>query len=337
MVESVGLDLFGKGLKISNNPTIAEKRFVHVRHALALHEIRHKYAPRNYTAPGFDAEERRHRSFDERWFRGNHSDVGGSYEEDGLSNITLAWMMAEAANCGVCFTPGVAPPVQALQPLHDQVRQVPFWAWTGLGPRPRRPADQLDPSALPVNKATPALPMRQTAPRMFWLGWALAVAATLSGWQAAFHANTACNRGDGTFSLLLAQLLAPFHDLLGVSCDAERVQLALAWDWVFCVAYGLSLAWLVSWGARRAALAAIARGQSFGWLARQMPWLMLGLVGADILENWLSYRLGSGDPLGLCLVGAGGACSWPLLLLAFSSLVKFSCLALLAKVIVKPL
>jgi hypothetical protein len=42
MVESVGLDLFGKGLKISNNPTIAEKRFVHVRHALALHEIRHK-------------------------------------------------------------------------------------------------------------------------------------------------------------------------------------------------------------------------------------------------------------------------------------------------------
>jgi len=93
----------------------------------------------------------------------------------------------------------------------------------------------------------------------------------------------------------------------------------------------------VSWGARRAALAAIARGQRFGWLARQMPWLMLGLVGADVLENWLSYRLGSGGPLSLCLVATGSACSWPLLLLAFSSLVKFSCLALLAKVIVKPL
>ena len=336
-VESVGLDLFGKGLKISNNPTIAEKRFVHVRHALALHEIRHKYAPRNYTAPDFDAEEMRYRSFDERWFRGNHSDVGGSYEEDGLSNITLAWMMAEAASCGVCFTPGVAPPVQALQPLHDQVRQVPFWAWTGLGSRPREPADQLDPSALPVNLATPALPMRQTAQRMFWLGWTLAVVAALSGSQAAFHSNTACNRGDGTFSLLLAQLLAPFHDLLGVSCDAERVQLALVWDWFFCVAYGLLLAWLVSWGARRAAPAAIAQGLRFGWLARQTPWLMLGLVGADVLENWLSYRLGSGDPLNLCLVAAGSACTWPLLLLAFSSLVKFSCLALLAKVIVKPL
>ena len=334
-VESVGLDLFGRGLKISNNPSIAEKRFVHVRHALALHETRHKYAPRNYTAPDFDAEEQRHRSFDERWFRGNHSDVGGSYQDDGLSNITLAWMMAEAAGCGLRFNPGPALPVNSLQPLHDQVRQVPFWAWTGLGSRPRKPAERLHPSAQPVGAAEPALSMRVTAPRMYWLGWVLGLAAAALGWQAAAHAHTACDQGAASYSLVLAQLFAPFLSPLGVSCDAGKVRLALAWDWGFGVAYGLLLAWLVAWGCRRAAPAAIAAGKPFGWLARQMPWLLLGLVSADVLENALSYRLGSGEPISLYLA-ADSAWDGCLVMLACSTLVKFICLALLVKVIVKP-
>lgn len=327
-VESVGLDLFGKGLKISNNPTIAEKRFVHVRHALALHETRNKYAPRNYSAPDFDAEEKGLRSFDERWFRGNHSDVGGSYEEDGLSNITLAWMMAEAAGCGLRFTAAAAPPMNPLQPIHDQTSLVPFWAWTGLGSRARQPGEHLDPSALPVDRATPALSMRRTARGMFWLGSVLALAAAALGWQAAVHAHNACTQGGAGYSLVLAQLLAPFVSTLGIRCGAEEVRLALAWDWAFCVAYGLLLAWLVAWGARRAAPAAIAAGKPFGGLARQMPWLMLGLLGADVLENLLSYRLdaGSDSPWG-----------WlTLLLLALASLLKFACLGLLTKVIVKP-
>ena len=334
-VESVGLDLFGRGLKISNNPSIADKRFVHVRHALALHETRHKYAPRSYTAPDFDAEEQRHRSFDERWFRGNHSDVGGSYQDDGLSNVTLAWMMTEAAGCGLRFTQGPALPVNPLQPLHDQVRQVPFWAWTGLGSRPRKPAELLHPSAQPVGGAEPALSMRVTAPRMYWLGWVLGLAAAALGWQAAVHAHTACDQGAASYSLVLAQLFAPFLSPLGVNCDAGKVRLALAWDWGFGVAYGLLLAWLLAWGSRRAAPAAIAAGKPFGWLARQMPWLMLGLVGADALENTLSYRLGSGEPINLYLA-ADSAWDGCLLMLACSTLVKFICLALLVKVIVKP-
>ena len=334
-VESVGLDLFGRGLKISNNPSIADKRFVHVRHALALHETRHKYAPRSYTAPDFDAEEQRHRSFDERWFRGNHSDVGGSYQDDGLSNVTLAWMMTEAAGCGLRFTPGPALPVNPLQPLHDQVRQVPFWAWTGLGSRPRKPAELLHPSAQPVGGAEPALSMRVTAPRMYWLGWVLGLAAAALGWQAAVHAHTACDQGAASYSLVLAQLFAPFLSPLGVNCDAGKVRLALAWDWGFGVAYGLLLAWLGAWGSRLAAPAAIAAGKPFGWLARQMPWLMLGLVGADALENTLSYRLGSGEPINLYLA-ADSAWDGCLLMLACSTLVKFICLALLVKVIVKP-
>lgn len=327
-VESVGLDLFGKGLKITNAPTVADKRFVHVRHVLALHETRRKYTPRAYTPPGFTVEEGRWRSFDERWFRGNHSDIGGSYVKDGLSSITLQWMRDQAANCGMRFVPDGLGTPHALQALHDETMSSPFWAWTGLSSRRRDPDALLDPSALPVAAARPAPPVWREAPVIYSLGWALALAAVLLGWQAWGLAAAACSRGGASFALLGAQLLAPWLAELGISCRAEGVQRALRWDWYFWAVYGLLLAWLVAWGARRAAPVAIAAGRPFGRLALQMPWLMLGLVGADAVENLLSRYLTTGDDL------------WPgvlLIVLALSSVLKFVCLALLAKIILKPL
>ena len=35
------------------------------------------------------------------WFAGVHSDVGGWYEERGLSNIPLHWMLRKAGDCGL--------------------------------------------------------------------------------------------------------------------------------------------------------------------------------------------------------------------------------------------
>ncbi len=326
-VESVGLGLFGKGLKISNNPTIAEKRFVHVRHAVALHETRRKYTPRSYTPPGFDAEELRYRSFDERWFRGNHSDIGGSYAEDGLSNITLQWMLLEAGRCGLNFTPTGVGALNAQQPMHDQTVLFPFWAWTGLGSRARAAGEALDPSGQPVGAATPALPMRRAAPKMLGLGGVLALATAALAYQAWAHAAVACSRGGETFSLVLAQLLAPWLTSRGVTCSAEAVTRAINWDWAFGAAYALLLAYPVAWAARRAAPTAIAAGRPFGRLARQTPWLMSGLVVADAAENLLSYCLGGGDSPWMGL---------PLVALSLSSVLKFACLVLLLKVIAKP-
>lgn len=37
------------------------------------------------------------------WFAGVHSDVGGGYPEDGLSNIALRWMITKAQACGLQF------------------------------------------------------------------------------------------------------------------------------------------------------------------------------------------------------------------------------------------
>ena len=39
------------------------------------------------------------------WFPGVHGDIGGGYPEQGLSDITLAWMLGKAQNCHLKFEP----------------------------------------------------------------------------------------------------------------------------------------------------------------------------------------------------------------------------------------
>lgn len=39
------------------------------------------------------------------WFAGMHADVGGGYDQDHLAHVSLAWMMAHAARCGLAFAP----------------------------------------------------------------------------------------------------------------------------------------------------------------------------------------------------------------------------------------
>lgn len=70
-----------------------------VRHAVAIDETRKQFArvkwggSKNVDHPG---SSRPH--FMQRWFSGNHSDIGGSYpeEESRLSDIALGWMLHEA-------------------------------------------------------------------------------------------------------------------------------------------------------------------------------------------------------------------------------------------------
>ena len=99
-VEAIGSGLMG-GIRITNSTDFDRKRFAHVRHAMSLHESRSKYTPRRYEDPHFTAQEQPWRSYDQRWFRGVHSDVGGSYARDGLSDLTLAWMVDQAVAQGL--------------------------------------------------------------------------------------------------------------------------------------------------------------------------------------------------------------------------------------------
>lgn len=133
-VESVGMPFLG--VTISNSSNIKHKRILHVRHALALDELRLTFRPRIYDqVNGWDPASRQ--TLYQFWFRGVHSDVGGGYEdgESGLSDSALEWMIEEAHALHLFDDPNrTKPPVMIKRPrvLHDTVYSGAWWALGGL-------------------------------------------------------------------------------------------------------------------------------------------------------------------------------------------------------------
>jgi uncharacterized protein (DUF2235 family) len=79
-------------------------------HALALDDARNTFHPvlwNELNLPAQNAltthiwEER----ISQVWFTGMHAGVGGGYPEDALANVSLHWIMAEAARLGIRFKP----------------------------------------------------------------------------------------------------------------------------------------------------------------------------------------------------------------------------------------
>jgi uncharacterized protein (DUF2235 family) len=68
-------------------------------HALALDERRQNFHLHRLDAR-VEASAQEGRLF-EVWFRGVHSDVGGGTKNQGLSSITLNWMLTKAISCGL--------------------------------------------------------------------------------------------------------------------------------------------------------------------------------------------------------------------------------------------
>ena len=124
-VKSVGL--FRRSLILPF--TRDNRRLKHGRHAVAINEKRSKYRPNLWEYSDGD-------KFQQVWFAGVHSDVGGSYEEKGLSQVTLEWMIRESQR----FQLKVAEdwPEEIKPDPMDKVHNplLPFW-WM-LGWRKRR-------------------------------------------------------------------------------------------------------------------------------------------------------------------------------------------------------
>jgi uncharacterized protein (DUF2235 family) len=79
-----------------------DKRVRYARHALAIDETRSDFARVEWGVKG-DKPQREAGEpewFEQIWFAGNHSDIGGSYAEDEsrLSDIALGWMVTEATS-----------------------------------------------------------------------------------------------------------------------------------------------------------------------------------------------------------------------------------------------
>ncbi|KAK3996027.1 hypothetical protein QBC44DRAFT_5628 [Cladorrhinum sp. PSN332] len=69
-------------------------------HALALDEHRPPFAP---TVWERSAENKGTTDLRQVWFPGNHGNVGGGWEDAGMANMSLAWMMDQLASIGVEF------------------------------------------------------------------------------------------------------------------------------------------------------------------------------------------------------------------------------------------
>jgi uncharacterized protein (DUF2235 family) len=97
-------------------------------HALAIDESRIDFSPTPWTPRV---------GIDQVWFAGGHGDVGGGYQETGLSDIAYAWMTQQLIQEGVTFT--APPPISAVgdfrTAMHDEWLK-PQWR---VKPRINRP------------------------------------------------------------------------------------------------------------------------------------------------------------------------------------------------------
>lgn len=98
------------------------------RHAIAIDEQRESFARVPWGTPG-QWKPGKPVWFEQVWFAGNHSDIGGSYAEDEsrLSDIALQWMVNAASEVGLLFDPVVLrcyPDATAMQ--HDAARSSIF-------------------------------------------------------------------------------------------------------------------------------------------------------------------------------------------------------------------
>ena len=96
----------------------------YARHAISIDEHRKSFD--RVPWGGSDSEKKQVPGwFEQRWFAGNHSDVGGSYPENEsrLSDISLEWMLSAAAEAGLIYDPSVLHLYpDATGPQHDETR-----------------------------------------------------------------------------------------------------------------------------------------------------------------------------------------------------------------------
>lgn len=105
-VDAVGLPIAGLANLI--NSTVCPFKFPNyrlsplvncARHALAIDDERHTFYPLLWD----ETDEKDPDRIKQVWFAGVHSNVGGGYPKQGMSLVTLVWMMEEAKSAGLCF------------------------------------------------------------------------------------------------------------------------------------------------------------------------------------------------------------------------------------------
>lgn len=130
-------------------------------HALAIDEPRYTFEHSLWK--GLPKDKQR---VEQMWFAGAHSDVGGGYEETGLSDIAFQWMAEKAASCGLVLSTDFLSDRTKInpdpsQPPHDPrpFRLLPgnlrdiarYPGWTTESVHPTALAKLKDPRYAPLN------------------------------------------------------------------------------------------------------------------------------------------------------------------------------------------
>jgi len=108
--------------------TELDEKVRYARHAIAIDERRASFERVPWGIPG-QWKGGKPVWFEQVWFAGNHSDIGGSYAEDEsrLSDIALGWMVDAADEVGLLHDPAVLrcyPDATAMQ--HDESKSSVF-------------------------------------------------------------------------------------------------------------------------------------------------------------------------------------------------------------------
>lgn len=325
-VSTVG-GLPGSKKNITSSGTIEGKNYDHVRHAVATHEYRYAYAPRLFTDRNFDHG---HTSLKQLRFPGAHSDVGGSYREDGISNCSFRWMLEEAIEKGLRCDMAKVRSIQS-DPLglaHDQVFRQPLWALTGL--RTRLDVLDITPHASldTREKAMKSAPLPKTDWKSLWknsraLVWI--VATFVMGALVHLLSDWAClSRCQSEFNLAL---LLSFIDKNSVAellsaVDPDRMTIRYLGDYLFIAVYAGAACWLLVYARRiigDLSTSASLHGAAH-WSGLIPLWV---LIGSDVIENALTITLLNGT------IGAyAGHTIWLKLMISSTS-IKIIALAML--------
>ena len=129
-VAALGLPIKSWDLVLNNVPWLRHRfhdlrlsdSVQHARHALATDEQRLLFHPTLW-----DREISGHQTMKQVWFCGMHSDIGGGYREQELSDIPLIWMLTEAEQHGLRIYPyhkvNISPDPNGV--MHDSRSGVP--------------------------------------------------------------------------------------------------------------------------------------------------------------------------------------------------------------------
>ena len=125
-VESLVLNAGKRFHDATLNPEVA-----HGYHALAIDERREDFPPSLWDEQAVQPGQ----TLEQVWFAGVHSDVGGWYDERGLSNIALHWMLGNAQRCGLKLNESAL--AQHRQNPHAVAHEsyAGFWRMRGSAPR----------------------------------------------------------------------------------------------------------------------------------------------------------------------------------------------------------